>query len=239
MLNMLPAAERQDALGNEVFLLPVDQALPFLRDKLIYFLSHPLFRGVDIAIVVTVGSVDLQAEGLDQSQRQFIHDAYLCERTKLQKLYWRVHETTPCDRLVIDCRFVHVPGRPGRLDPYRLRVFQGHRLVRQLPYQFLIFDDDARPRKFLTYLSTEPYCTNRTLMQEATDYMATDARHSSDLELSGVIWIPLFQTDTVPSFLTRPSNVISDDLDPSIFYRLRNGRIDMMLVDIAYIKELD
>ncbi len=240
MLNILPAAKRPDALGNTAFLLPAEQALPLLHDEPIAFLSHPLFYGLDIAIVVTFDSVYLQAEGLDQSQVQFVHDAYLCERTKLQELLRRVHNANKCDRMLIDCRFVHVPDWPARLDPYRLRVYTGERLVRQYPYQFCIFEDDARPPRFLTYLSTELYCTNATLMQGATDCMATDARDSSDLELGGLIWIPLLQTDTVPSLLTHPSNAISDDLDPSIFYRrLRKGTIDMMLVDGAYIKELD
>jgi hypothetical protein len=184
--------------------------------------------------------VDLQAEGLDQSQLQFIHDAYLCERTKLQELFRRVHNATKCDRMLIDCRFVHVPDWPGRLDPYRLRVFQGDRLVRQYPYQFCIFEDDARPPRFMTCLPVKRFVANRMLMQEATDCMASDARCFSDIELSALIWIPLSQTETVPSLLTRASNAILDDLDPSIFYRrVRKGTVDMTLLDGINIKEVD
>ncbi len=240
MLNILPAAERPHALDNKAFLLPLDGALPFLPDEPITFLSHPLFQGLDIAIVVTIDSVDLQAEGLDQSQVQFIHDAYLCERAKLQNLFRRVHDATKCDRMLIDCRFVPVPDWPGRLDPYRLRVYTGERLVRQFPYQFLIFEDDARPPRFMTYLPVKLFLANGALMQEATDCMASDARDSSDLELSGLIWIPLSQTDTVPSLLTRASKAVPDDLDPSIFYRrVRKGAVDMTLVDGIDIKEVD
>ncbi len=240
MLNILPAAERPHALDNKALLLPLDEALPFLPDEPIAFLSHPLFHGLDIAIVVTAESVDLQAEGLGQSQVRFVHDAYLCERTKLQELLRRVHNATKCDRMLIDCRFVQVPDWPDRLDPYRLRVFKGDRLVRQYPYQFCIFEDDARPPRFMTYLPVERFCANIALMQEATDCMASDARCSLDIELSALIWIPLSQTNTVPSLLTRTSNVIADDQDPSIFYRLvRKGTVDMALLDGVHIKELD
>ncbi len=133
MFNNLKAAQRQAALGDSASLLPNDEAFACLEDEPIASHRHPVIRGLDVAIYVSQGCIELHTDGLDEQQTQLIEGVYLCKKAGFFNLLALANRATGCDHVLIDCMFFKSSEGVGLLDPYRVRAFKGDQQVRQYP----------------------------------------------------------------------------------------------------------
>ena len=94
---------------------------------------QPLIRGLDVAIYVSQGCIELHTDGLDEQQTQLIKSVYLCKKAGFFNLLALASRATGCDHVLIDCMFFKSSEGVGLLDPYRVRAFKGDQQVRQYP----------------------------------------------------------------------------------------------------------
>lgn len=176
------------------------------------WLSHLIFRGLNLSISVSPDAVTVYSDIADPEHLGYAQDE--CEEAspRLLLLHQAITDKLAVDSIRLDGRYVQrQPDLPGFIDIHRVIALQQGKLRHELVYDEQIFDcDSSQQPRFLALLTSEQLPMMSALMMEATQILISAAHEPGIFE--GLIWVPLRTDMYRPSFFTTTPQL---DLDPS------------------------
>lgn len=240
MLTKLEKVERLNAFVNSAFLLPIEEAPEYLPDESVAFISHPLLAGADAAININSERITIIQNGLADQVTHNLKEAAVRHEARLLDLFAKLELATGCDCIEIDCRLIASGSQLGQtFDLWRVRAYRDGALTRQYPYEFEIFDEENDPIRLLTWIGSRNFEQPIEFIKAATQMIVSEAYKQEKLDLEGVLWIPLSQTETLPCFMVRPDKKGAAASDGDAFWRtVMDGPVTRAEVSIVRIDEV-
>ena len=211
-------------LNNTLTRPPLARALstianksPDLSDVLVSgggsaWLSHLIFRGIDLSISVSSDVVTLESDIANPEHLRYAQDECDEVSQRLLQLHQAIAGQLEVDSIRLDGRYVQRQrDLPGFIDIHRIVTIQEGTLRHELVYDEQIFEcDSSKQPRFLALLTSEHLPIMSALMMEATQTLISAADEPGIFE--GLIWVPLRTDMYRPSFFTTAPQL---DLDPS------------------------
>ncbi|WP_281978875.1 hypothetical protein [Pseudorhizobium flavum] len=217
-------------LDNTLTRPPLAHALPTIADTSpdlsdvlasggSHWLSHLVFRGIDLSISVSSDAVTLESDIADPEHLGYAQDECDDASRRLLLLHQAITNKLDVDIIRLDGRYVQrQPDRLGFIDIHRIVALRQGQLRHELVYDEHIFvcDSSQQPR-FLALLTSEHLPMMSALMMEATQTLISAAHEPGIFE--GLIWVPLRTDMYRPSFFTAAPQTDLDAAELGAFQR--------------------
>ena len=217
-------------------LAKVDDILPWL-DREITYVGYPVLAGIEIAVNLSADGFNINIESDDANDVAWLSELCNARSEQLTNFFERVKRALPSDSVRLDGRIVpDTSNRSSRIIIYRTVVFAGGVPVLECPYNEDLFEADEKcGRHLFAWMSERSAAVSFVILNAITTAAAAMAR-AREVEISGVLWLPVNHDRYRPSFHTSLDTTL---LPPSAVEPFMTALFSGQIVDFYELEGLE